>query len=105
MTSSTTGEQSSVATAAPAHRAGEQRRSSTAPDRPPASGAATAEGTRPAADGDDGGPMTHRQVLKAMSGLMLALLVAILSSTIVSNALPRILNATRLSIATGVWKR
>lgn len=35
-------------------------------------------------------PMTHRQVLKAMSGLMLALLVAILSSTIVSNALPRI---------------
>lgn len=36
------------------------------------------------------GAMTHRQILKAMSGLMLALLVAILSSTIVSNALPRI---------------
>ncbi|WP_407074757.1 MFS transporter [Saccharopolyspora sp. SCSIO 74807] len=36
-------------------------------------------------------PMTHRQILEAMSGLMLALLVAILSSTIVSNALPRIL--------------
>ena len=35
--------------------------------------------------------MTHRQILEAMSGLMLALLVAILSSTIVSNALPRIL--------------
>ncbi|WP_228046505.1 MFS transporter [Saccharopolyspora sp. HNM0983] len=35
--------------------------------------------------------MTHRQVLEAMSGLMLALLVAILSSTIVSNALPRII--------------
>ncbi|GAA0506669.1 MFS transporter [Saccharopolyspora subtropica] len=36
-------------------------------------------------------PMTHRQVMEAMSGLMLALLVAILSSTIVSNALPRII--------------
>nr|WP_044576208.1 MFS transporter [Saccharopolyspora spinosa] len=35
--------------------------------------------------------MTHRQILEAMSGLMLALLVAILSSTIVSNALPRII--------------
>lgn len=35
--------------------------------------------------------MTHRQVLEAMSGLMLALLVAILSSTIVSNALPRVI--------------
>ncbi|WP_433870640.1 MFS transporter [Saccharopolyspora sp. CA-218241] len=39
----------------------------------------------------DAAPMTHRQVLEAMSGLMLALLVAILSSTIVSNALPRII--------------
>lgn len=91
MTSSITGEQSSVATAAPAHPAG--RHSSTAPvDAPPTSGV-SAEGTRPGGDatGDDTAPMTHRQVLKAMSGLMLALLVAILSSTIVSNALPRIL--------------
>lgn len=38
-----------------------------------------------------GSSMTHRQILEAMSGLMLALLVAILSSTIVSNALPRII--------------
>ncbi|GAB3287520.1 MFS transporter [Parasphingorhabdus pacifica] len=46
--------------------------------------------------GDDANPaepaaMTHQQILKAMSGLLLALLVAILSSTIVSNALPRII--------------
>ncbi|MFB9431725.1 MDR family MFS transporter [Streptoalloteichus tenebrarius] len=34
--------------------------------------------------------MGHREVLEAMSGLLLALLVAILSSTIVSNALPTI---------------
>ncbi|MEU4669411.1 MFS transporter [Amycolatopsis sp. NPDC023774] len=35
--------------------------------------------------------MNHRQIMKAFSGLLLALLVAMLSSTIVSNALPTIL--------------
>ncbi|OZM71533.1 EmrB/QacA family drug resistance transporter [Amycolatopsis antarctica] len=35
--------------------------------------------------------MTHSQIMRALSGLLLALLVAILSSTIVSNALPTIL--------------
>ena len=34
--------------------------------------------------------MSHRQVLEALSGLLLALFVAMLSSTVVSNALPRI---------------
>lgn len=34
--------------------------------------------------------MTHREVLEALSGLLLAMFVAMLSSTIVSNALPRI---------------
>ncbi|NYG57007.1 MDR family MFS transporter [Nocardioides perillae] len=33
-------------------------------------------------------PMTHRQVLEALSGLLLAMFVAMLSSTVVSNALP-----------------
>ena len=33
--------------------------------------------------------MTHRQVLEALSGLLLAMFVAMLSSTVVSNALPR----------------
>ena len=33
-------------------------------------------------------PMTHREVLEALSGLLLALFVAMLSSTVVSNALP-----------------
>ncbi len=36
------------------------------------------------------GPMSHRQVLEALSGLLLGLFVAMLSSTVVSNALPRI---------------
>lgn len=34
--------------------------------------------------------MTHREVLEAMSGLLLAMFVAMLSSTVVTNALPRI---------------
>ncbi|WP_329140885.1 MFS transporter [Streptomyces sp. NBC_01476] len=36
--------------------------------------------------------MSHRQIMEALSGLLLGLFVAILSSTIVSNALPRILS-------------
>ena len=36
--------------------------------------------------------MTHRQVLEALSGLLLAMFVAMLSSTIVSNALPTIVD-------------
>lgn len=42
-------------------------------------------------DGSDAAPMSHRQIMEALSGLLLGLFVAILSSTIVSNALPRIL--------------
>src|SRR4051812_4794269 len=34
--------------------------------------------------------MSHREVLEALSGLLLSLFVAMLSSTVVSNALPRI---------------
>lgn len=36
--------------------------------------------------------MTHRQILEALSGLLLAMFVAMLSSTVVSNALPRIVS-------------
>ena len=35
-------------------------------------------------------PMTHREVMEALSGLLLAMFVAMLSSTVVTNALPRI---------------
>ncbi|WP_338671659.1 MFS transporter [Streptomyces sp. SCSIO 30461] len=50
-----------------------------------ATGAGTAHG-----DGS-GAPMTHRQIMEALSGLLLGMFVAILSSTIVSNALPQII--------------
>lgn len=36
------------------------------------------------------GQMTHREVLEALSGMLLAMFVAMLSSTVVTNALPRI---------------
>jgi EmrB/QacA subfamily drug resistance transporter len=35
-------------------------------------------------------PMTHREILESMSGLLLGMFVAILSSTVVSTSLPRI---------------
>ncbi|MFD7815373.1 MFS transporter [Streptomyces sp. NPDC059785] len=38
-----------------------------------------------------GAQMTHRQIMEALSGLLLGMFVAILSSTIVSNALPKII--------------
>jgi EmrB/QacA subfamily drug resistance transporter len=37
------------------------------------------------------GQMTHRQILEALSGMLLAMFVAFLSSTVVSNALPTII--------------
>jgi len=37
--------------------------------------------------------MTHRQILEAMSGLLVGMFVAMLSSTVVTNALPRIISS------------
>lgn len=48
----------------------------------------TQTSTVPAAE--QAGQMTHREVLTALSGLLLAMFVAMLSSTVVTNALPRI---------------
>lgn len=42
--------------------------------------------------GDPSVPMTHRQIMEALSGLMIGMFVAILSSTVVSNALPTIIH-------------
>ncbi|MEU2246094.1 MFS transporter [Streptomyces sp. NPDC019224] len=43
-------------------------------------------------DASDGTPMTHRQIMEALTGLLLGMFVAILSSTVVSNALPEIIS-------------
>src|SRR4051794_9973547 len=47
--------------------------------------------------------MSHREVLEALSGLLLAMFVAILSSTVVSTALPRIIGDLGGSQAAYTW--
>jgi EmrB/QacA subfamily drug resistance transporter len=49
------------------------------------------------------GQMSHRQVLEAMSGLLLAMFVAMLSSTVVTNALPRIVTDLEGSQSGYTW--
>ncbi|MGW4375412.1 MFS transporter [Streptomyces albidoflavus] len=44
-----------------------------------------------AAAASAGAPMSHRQIMEALSGLLLGMFAAIISSTIVSNALPKII--------------
>ena len=48
-------------------------------------------------------PMTHREVLEALSGLLLALFVAMISSTVVTNALPRIVADLKGSESGYTW--
>ncbi|MBO9521670.1 MAG: MFS transporter [Nocardioidaceae bacterium] len=47
--------------------------------------------------------MTHREILEALSGLLLAMFVAMLSSTVVSNALPRIVTDLHGSQSGYTW--
>src|SRR5690348_4362820 len=48
-------------------------------------------------------PMTHWEILEALSGLLLAMFVAMLSSTVVSNALPRIVTDLHGSQSGYTW--
>ncbi len=52
---------------------------------------------------DPAAPMTHRQVMEALSGLLLAMFVAMLSSTVVTNALPRIVTDLNGSQSGYTW--
>ncbi|GAA0386878.1 MDR family MFS transporter [Streptomyces luteireticuli] len=47
--------------------------------------------------------MTHGQIMRALSGLLLGMFVAILSSTIVSNALPKIMHDLHGSQSAYTW--
>lgn len=51
----------------------------------------------------DNEPMSHRQTLEALSGLLLVLFVALISSTVVSTALPRIIGALNGSQTQYTW--
>ncbi|GID28915.1 MDR family MFS transporter [Paractinoplanes brasiliensis] len=57
---------------------------------------ATTVGTRP-------GAMSHRQIMEALSGLLLVLFVAMASSTIVSTALPKIIGSLDGSQTQYTW--
>jgi EmrB/QacA subfamily drug resistance transporter len=57
----------------------------------------------PGSSAETAGQMTHREVLEALSGLLLAMFVAMLSSTVVSNALPRIVEALHGSQTGYTW--
>src|SRR5258708_23554953 len=48
-------------------------------------------------------PMSHRQVMEALTGLLLGLFVTMLSATIVSNALPTITADLHTSPTTYTW--
>ncbi|MEU5564307.1 MDR family MFS transporter [Micromonospora musae] len=48
-------------------------------------------------------PMTHRRTLEALSGLLLVLFVALLSSTVVSTALPKIIGTLNGSQTQYTW--
>ncbi|MEU1801758.1 MFS transporter [Streptomyces sp. NPDC019937] len=52
---------------------------------------------------DAAAPMTHRQIMEALSGLLLGMFVAILSSTIVSAALPKIIADLNGSQSSYTW--
>ncbi|WP_220504252.1 MFS transporter [Microbispora sp. H13382] len=47
--------------------------------------------------------MTHREILEALSGLLLGMFVAILSSTVVANALPTIMVELKADETTYTW--
>jgi len=63
----------------------------------------TATAERPLAAPGPSPGMTHREVLEALSGLLLAMFVAILSSTVVSTALPRIIGDLGGSQSAYTW--
>lgn len=65
----------------------------------------TAAGTTPAAPHEPGEApgMSHREVLTALSGLLMGMLVAILSSTVVSTSLPRIVSDLDGSQTSYTW--
>ncbi|MGA6161219.1 MFS transporter [Amycolatopsis magusensis] len=52
---------------------------------------------------EESGRMAHRQILEALSGLLLAMFTAFLSSTIVSNALPTIIRDLHGSQSQYTW--
>jgi EmrB/QacA subfamily drug resistance transporter len=60
-------------------------------------------GVADVAPAEQQGQMTHREILSALSGMLLAMFVAFLSSTVVSNALPTIITDLRGTQSQYTW--
>ena len=75
------------------------------PTTPPGPDAPTLTGDAPiaATDGDQAVPMTHREVLEALSGILLGLFVSILATSVVSSSLPRIITDLEGSQSSFTW--
>lgn len=73
--------------------------SSTQTQQPPAPEAAPAPGPRP----ETQPVMSHRQIMEALTGLLAAFFTAILSSTIVANALPTIMSELKGTQTDFAW--
>jgi EmrB/QacA subfamily drug resistance transporter len=84
-------------TPSPALRQNPRRTVSSTIQRPDA---AEASDTAPV---EQQGQMTHREILSALSGMLLAMFVAFLSSTVVSNALPTIITDLRGTQSQYTW--
>src|SRR6478752_3995607 len=52
---------------------------------------------------EPGAPMNHRQIMEALTGLLAAFFTAILSSTIVANALPTIMSELKGTQTDFAW--
>jgi EmrB/QacA subfamily drug resistance transporter len=74
--------------------------SSSTTDQRAAGGSAPSRAEAPA---EQQGSMTHRQILEALCGMLLAMFVAFLSSTVVSNALPTIITDLRGTQSQYTW--
>jgi EmrB/QacA subfamily drug resistance transporter len=72
-------------------------------ESPDTIGAGPTERAADLAPAEQQGQMTHREILSALSGMLLAMFVAFLSSTVVSNALPTIITDLRGSQSQYTW--
>ena len=59
--------------------------------------------TQPAVPAAGSPTMSHRETLEALSGLLLGMFVTILASTVVSNALPRIISDLHAGESAYTW--
>ncbi|MCW2742847.1 MAG: Drug resistance transporter, EmrB/QacA subfamily [Blastococcus sp.] len=71
--------------------------------RPGTVGTTDPDGPRDVAPAGQQGQMTHPEILSALSGMLLAMFVAFLSSTVVSNALPTIITDLRGTQSQYTW--